>query len=73
MKAALDLSARYFILSSAANYILTFTICFRFLCPQGLPSNFSVEPCMKAALDLSARYFILSSAANCILTFTHMF
>ena len=32
----------------------------RFLCPQGLPSNFAMEPCMKAALDLSARYFILS-------------
>ena len=32
----------------------------RFLCPQGLPSNFTVEPCMKAALDLGARYFILS-------------
>ena len=29
MKAALDLSARYFIMSSAANYILTFTAMFQ--------------------------------------------
>ena len=29
MKAALDLCARYFIMSSAANYILTFTAMFQ--------------------------------------------
>ena len=29
MKAVLDLSARYFIMSSAANYILTFTAMFQ--------------------------------------------
>ncbi|KAJ8303214.1 hypothetical protein KUTeg_019610 [Tegillarca granosa] len=31
-----------------------------FLCPAGLPSNFTVEPCMKSAIDLSAKYFVLS-------------
>ena len=73
MKAALDLSARYFKPRLLQIICQLSPICFRFLCRQSLPSNFSMEQCMKAALDLSARYFILSSAANYILTFTAMF
>ena len=73
MKAALDLCARYFIMLSAANYILTSTHMFQVPVSSRSALQLQCGAMYEAALDLSARYFILSSAANYILTSTHMF